>query len=129
MEEKKEIIIGNTSTIITTISLSLAGLIVGLLSANGLNWNIDQQSLAGVIGLIIMFIFSIVNAKYKSTYFTNTDEIRVNVNGLTSNQIEAIQNFVDNCISKNTVDVGGRVYPIDDIDPASEYEIDDRDGC
>lgn len=103
------------TTIITTISLSLAGLIIGILASYGLKLPIDQQSLAGVIGLIIFFVFSIINAKYKSTYFTDNDEIRFNVAGLTPAQIDAIQNFIDNAVDMNIKQ---------DIDPASEYEDD-----
>ena len=122
---KKEILIGNSTTILTTIFLSIAGLLIGILGAYGIKLPIDQQSLAGVIGLIVMFLFSIVNAKFHNTYFDEDGNLTINVENLTDNQISAIQNFIDNCTAKNTVDDSTENI-MEDIDPASEYE---EGGC
>ena len=128
---KKEILIGNMTTIVNTIVLAVAGLIIGVLSANGINLPIDQTSLAGVLGVIVFTIFGIINAKYHNTYFDDdTDTLTVNVDGLTDNQISAIQNFVDNIQEKYVFNVGGKDYSklndaqIEDIDPAFDYEDD-----
>lgn len=125
MEEKNEIIIGNLTTIINSVYLATAGLILGLLSAFGLKLPVDQYGLAGVIGLVLSTIFAYINAKYHNTYFdTDEDTLTVNVNGLTSNQVNAIQKFVDNCTSINE-------YGFEDIDPSLAYEDDGSgdDGC
>ena len=128
---KKEILIGNMTTIVNTIVLAVAGLIIGVLSANGINLPIDQTSLAGVLGVIVFTIFGIINAKFHNTYFDDdADTLTVNVDGLTDNQINAIQNFVDNIQEKYVVNVGGKDYSklndaqIEDIDPAFDYEDD-----
>lgn len=121
MEEKNEVIIGNITTIITSISLSFAGLIIGILASYGLKLPIDQTSLAGVIGLIIMFLFSIVNTKYKSTFFTDENVLKINIDGLSNSQITAIQEFVDDAMDLN------ETY---DEDPSLAYEVgDESDGC
>lgn len=109
-KEKKNIIIGNTTTIITTVSLSLAGLIIGILASKGFKLPIDEQTLAGIIGLIIMFGFSIINAKFHNTFFDgDEDTITINTEGLTSNQIDAIQNFIDNATKTNLKDSTGDI--------------------
>lgn len=126
MEEKKEIIIGNVTTIVTSISLAFAGLIIGLLTSHGLNLPVSQEALAGVIGTVIMFIFSIINTKYKSTYFTDDDKEIIDISSLNEEQVNAIKNFIDN----TTVNVGGRTYNIDySDDPSLAYEDSDEDGC
>lgn len=124
-QEKKEIIIGNVTSIVTSISLAFAGLIIGLLTSHGLNLPVSQEALAGVIGTVIMFIFSIINTKYKSTYFTDDKEI-IDISSLNEEQVNAIKNFIDN----TTVNVGGRTYNIDySDDPSLAYEDSDEDGC
>lgn len=125
MNEKKQIIIGNATTVVNSIIVAFAGLIIGVLGAWGIKLPVDQTGLAGVIGLVVFFLFSIINAKYHNTYF-NDDEntLTVDISGLTDNQVDAIQNFVDNC----TVKVGNKNFnkyndsQIEDIDPAINYE-------
>lgn len=133
MNEKKEILIGNTTTVVNSIVLAIAGLIIGVLASYGINLPIDQTGLAGVLGLIVFFIFSLINAKYHCTFFDkDADTLTVDISSLSDNQVQAIQNFVDNC----TVNVGGKDFnklndaQLEDIDPASEYEDfgDDEDG-
>lgn len=110
MKEKSKIIIGNVTTIITTISFMIGGLILGVLTAHGLNIPISESGLAGVIGLIITTAFAYINAKYHCTFFNeDTDEIIINLDNLTDEEITAIQQFIEN-------------IHIADIDPASEYE-------
>ncbi len=140
--EKKNTLIGNTTTVVTSISLAFSGLILGILASWGLHLPIDQTSLAGVIGTIIMFIFSLVNAKYHCNFFDNDDVLNVDVSGLTEGQIESIQNFVDNASQlnqHNNINIAGREYTslnghetFDNDAPTvlnDEYLVSDDDGC
>ena len=124
--ENNKIIIGNVTTIINTLALMFAGLIIGVLSAFGLKLPIDQYGLASIIGLIIATGFAYVNAKYHCTFFDKDEDIiRVDASNLTENQIQAIQNFVDNCTDEKVINkFNDSVNPtqIEEIDPASEYE-------
>lgn len=120
-QEKKEIIIGNGTSILNSIIVSFAGLVIGILASHGIQLPIDQQALAGVIGVIIFFIFSVINTKFKSTFFTNENDLIVNVEGLTDGQINAIQNFVNNAVEVNRTG-GGE-------DPSLAYEDNDNGGC
>lgn len=133
MNEKKEIWIGNATTVVNSIVLAIAGLIIGVLASYGINLPIDQTALAGVLGLIVFFIFSLINAKFHCTFFDkDADTLTVDISSLSDNQVQAIQNFVNNC----TVNVAGKDFnklndaQLEDIDPASEYEDfgDDEDG-
>ena len=122
---EKHIIIGNISTIIKIISLAAAGFIFGLISAFGLKLPFNEYELSGVIGLIIGLIFSYIDAKYPNTFFNKTDEnvIEINIDGLTTTQVTAINNFIENAIQTN---INHSEYEgsmdITDLDPASEYE-------
>lgn len=124
--ESNRIIIGNVTTIINTLALMFAGLIIGVLSAFGLKLHIDQYGLASIIGLIIMSAFAYINAKYHCNFFDKDEDIiKVDVSNLTENQIQAIQNFVDNCTDEKVINkFNDSVNPtqIEEIDPASEYE-------
>lgn len=141
MEEKnKKIIIGNATTVINTISLMIAGIIFGILSAFGLKLPLDQYSLAGVIGLIIASVFSYFNAKYHNTFFDKgADLLTIDVTNLTPAQVGAINNFIENAGELNTVEVAGKRFNryndsqiFDNDAPVlnDEYETSDEDeGC
>lgn len=109
--KKKEIIIGNTTTVINTIALMISGAIFGVLASLGLKLPFDMYALASVIGIIIMTIFSYFNAKYKNTYFDNdTDTLTIDVSNLTDAQVTAINSFVENAGELNTVNVAGKTF-------------------
>lgn len=112
MNEDNKIIIGNITTIITSISLSFAGLIIGILASWGLQLPFDQTSLAGFIGLILMFIFSLINTKFKSSFFIDKDKdtLTIDVTDLTDAQVTAINSFVENASELNTVNVAGKTF-------------------
>ena len=61
-------IIGNGSTIIKTLSLTIAGYILAGLAAQGYDLGIDVNILASLIGAIIGLIISYVDAKYPNTF-------------------------------------------------------------
>ena len=60
--------IGNTTTIIKMISMTLAGYIIATLTAHNLNLNIDASMLAEVIGAIIFLALGYLDAKYPNTF-------------------------------------------------------------
>jgi len=119
-ENEKQIIIGNGTTILNSILVSFAGLVIGILASHGIQLPLDQQALAGVLGVIVFFIFSVINTKYKSTFFTDENDLVVNVEGLTDGQVNAIQNFINNAVEVNRTG-GGE-------DPSLAYETDEG-GC
>lgn len=59
--------IGNISTIIKTISMILAGWVIGTLAANGLDLGVDEETLSQIIGSIIFFILAYIDAKFHNT--------------------------------------------------------------
>lgn len=60
--------IGNTTTIGKFILISFAGWIIGVATAHNLNLGVDAATLAQVIGIIIGFIYSYIDAKYPNTF-------------------------------------------------------------
>lgn len=60
--------IGNLSTIIKFISMTLAGYLIGLATANGLNLPIDTATLAEIIGTILFFIIAYIDAKNPNNF-------------------------------------------------------------
>ena len=61
-------IIGNGSTIIKTLSLTIAGYILAGLAAKGYDLGIDINILASLIGAIIGLGISYIDAKYPNTF-------------------------------------------------------------
>ena len=61
-------IIGNGSTIIKTLSLTLAGYILAGLAAQGYDLGIDINILASLIGAIIGLCISYIDAKYPNSF-------------------------------------------------------------
>ena len=60
--------IGNLSTIIKIISMTIAGYLIGALAAKGLNLPISTEALAQLIGTILFFILAYIDAKYPNTF-------------------------------------------------------------
>lgn len=60
--------IGNGTTIGKFILISFAGWIIGLATAKGFNLGIDAQTLAEIMGVILGFAYSYVDAKYPNTF-------------------------------------------------------------
>ena len=60
--------IGNLSTIIKFISMTLAGYLIGLAASQGLNLPIDTATLAQLIGTILFFIIAYIDAKNPNTF-------------------------------------------------------------
>lgn len=54
--------IGNISTIVKYISMTIAGLAIGALVSHGIDLNIDQSALSELIGAIIFFILAQIDA-------------------------------------------------------------------
>lgn len=61
--------IGNLSSLVKTISMLLAGAIIGLLVNIGLNLPIDNATLSATIGSIIWLGLAYIDMKYPNTIF------------------------------------------------------------
>ena len=91
--------IGNITTIVKWISMTLAGYLIGIITAHGLKLGVDAQTLSEVIGAFIFLALGYLDAKYPNTF-----------------------KFLDNQCSCTT-----ETNPIiEDVDPAGDYE---DDGC
>lgn len=60
--------IGNVSTIIKIISMTLAGWIITTITAQGYNLGVDAVTLASVIGAVIGLLLSYIDAKYPNSF-------------------------------------------------------------
>lgn len=60
--------IGNLSTIIKFISMTVAGYLIGAAAAKGLNLPIDTEALSQLIGTLLFFILAYIDAKYPNTF-------------------------------------------------------------
>ena len=60
--------IGNLSTIVKFISMTLAGYLIGALASKGLNLPIDADILSQMIGALIFFGLDYIDAKYPNTF-------------------------------------------------------------
>ena len=58
---------GNISTIVKWISMLIAGQVIGALTAQGLNLNVDATTLSEVIGAFIFLGIGYIDAKYPNT--------------------------------------------------------------
>ena len=60
--------IGNLSTIIKTVSMIIAGWLLGTLAANNLNLGVDEATLSQVISSLIFLGLAYIDAKYPNTF-------------------------------------------------------------
>ena len=67
--------IGNLSTIIKIISMTLAGWIISAIASQGYNLGVDATTLASVIGAVIGLMLAYIDAKYPNTFkFLGNDD-------------------------------------------------------
>ena len=66
--------IGNLSSLVKTISMLIAGAVIGVLVNFGLNLSIDTATLSGVIGSIIWLGISYIDMRYPNTIFPQKTE-------------------------------------------------------
>lgn len=60
--------IGNISTIIKFISMTIAGYLIGVAASQGLDLPIDAATLSQLLSTIIFFIIAYIDAKYPNTF-------------------------------------------------------------
>lgn len=120
---KKYLEFRNISTILTSVFLTVFGLILGYAASRGLNLPITAETATSITVGVILFAFSYFNAKHHNDLFDEeTDTIYIPIDNLTDEQIDTINNMIDKAISENIND------EIEQIDPALEYDGDDADG-
>lgn len=92
----------NVSTIITSILLTVFGLLLGYLSSIGLDLPVTADVLASICGGVILAVFSYYNAKNHNTFFDKeNDTLHIPIKDLNSNQVDAINTFIDDCVEMN----------------------------
>ena len=92
----------NISTILTSVLLTLFGLLLGYLSTLGLNLPVTADVLASITGGIILAVFSWYNAKHHNNLFDEEkDTIYIPIDNLDDDQITAINNYINKAIEKN----------------------------
>ena len=101
--------VGNISTIIKFISMTIAGYLIGVAASKGLNLPIDAATLSQLISTILFFIIAYIDAKYPNSF-----------------------DFLGN---SNLVDMGTVLgYPSEEVVLNEEYETsteeeETEDGC
>lgn len=60
--------IGNISTIVKFVSMTLAGYLIGALASKGLNLPFDAEVLSQLISALIFFGLAYIDAKYPNTF-------------------------------------------------------------
>lgn len=92
----------NFSTILTSIFLTIFGLIVGYCTSKGFNLPFTAETATTVAVGVVLFVFSYFNAKHQNTLFDNeTDTIYIPIDNLDDNQIKSINSFIENVINTN----------------------------
>lgn len=113
----------NLSTILTSIFLTIFGLIIGYASSQGLELPITAEALTTITMGIIFAVFGYYNAKNHNTFFDKeNDTIYIPLDNLSEGQVTAINNFIENCINKN-IEHKNTDYS---EDPASAYTESDE---
>lgn len=92
----------NISTILTSVFLTIFGLILGYAASQGLNLPFTAETATTVTVGVILAVFSYYNAKHHNNLFDDeTDTIYIPIDNLTDGQIESINNFINNAIETN----------------------------
>lgn len=60
--------IGNISTIVKFVSMTLAGYLIGALAAQGLNLQFNVEVLYQLISTLLFFCLAYIDAKYPNTF-------------------------------------------------------------
>ena len=60
--------IGNISTVIKFVSMTIAGYLIGALATKGLNLPISEEALAEIVSTLIFFGLAYIDAKYPNTF-------------------------------------------------------------
>lgn len=60
--------IGNLSTIVKFVSMTLAGYLIGALAAQGLDLPFDAEVLSQLISTLLFFCLAYIDAKYPNTF-------------------------------------------------------------
>lgn len=99
---RKYLELRNISTILTSVLLTLFGLLLGYLASMGLNLPVTADALASIVGGIILAVFSWYNAKHHNNLFDEEkDTIYIPIDNLDDDQITAINNYINKAIEKN----------------------------
>lgn len=116
----------NISTILTSIFLTIFGLIIGYATSRGINLPFNAEIATSITVGAILFVFSYYNAKHHNNLFDkDTDTIYIPVDNLEDAQIQAINEFINEAIDKNLKHKYGNWEA--EIDPAEAYESGDDD--
>jgi len=92
----------NISTILTSIFLTIFGLLIGYATSKGLHLPFTAETATTVTVGVILFVFSYFNAKHQNNLFDEeTDTIYIPIDNLNDNQITAINNFIEKAIETN----------------------------
>ncbi len=124
----------NFSTILTSLFLTIFGLIIGYATSKGLNLPFTAETATTVTVGVILAVFSYYNAKHQNNLFdSETDTVYIPIDNLTDGQVKAINNYIENIIEKNmehSVNIAGKTYEkyndaqLESIDPSLAYEDD-----
>lgn len=68
-------LIGNVSTIIKYVLITLSGYIISASAAQGLNLPLSESQLAELLGIILFFIIAHIDAKYPNNIFHEVVEL------------------------------------------------------
>ena len=90
----------NATTILTSIFLTIFGLIIGYAASKGLNLPFTAETLTSIVVGAIMFYFSIQNAKNPNDMF-DEDTIYIPVDDLSDEQIDFINKIIEDTITDN----------------------------
>ena len=85
----------NVSTILTSIFLTIFGLVLGYAASRGMNLPITADTLASIAAGIVMFVFSYFNAKYHNDIFDkDSDTLKIPAGELSEEQVDLINEII-----------------------------------
>ncbi len=98
----KQFTIGNTTTVINSIILIVAGYIFAGLAARFGNLPFTESQLAEVLGIIVFGVFSYINAKHHNTLWDDEEEV---ADEPIDDEEETIEDLVDKYQANDTIEV------------------------